>query len=162
MVGILLAGVISYLIPEQFIQKYLGQGWLSMLVMLVVGIPMYVCSTGSIPIAASLMFKGMSPGAALVFLLAGPATNAVTVTVVARELGKKVTFFYVGTIALMSILFGLLLNYIWALLHMVSPSVLAPMKMLPNEVKLGSSIILSVLIILAIFRQIINKGRMSS
>ncbi|MFA4971058.1 MAG: SO_0444 family Cu/Zn efflux transporter [bacterium] len=112
-IGLLIAGVISYAVPDELIIRYLGSPFISMLVMLVVGIPMYVCSTGSLPIAAALMLKGMSPGAAMVFLLAGPATNAVTITVVAKELGKGAAVIYVATIAVMSIAFGYLLNWLW-------------------------------------------------
>jgi uncharacterized membrane protein YraQ (UPF0718 family) len=82
LIGILLAGVISYAIPENFIQNYLGGGIESMLVMLLVGIPLYICATASTPLAASLIAKGMSPGTAFVFLLAGPATNAATITII--------------------------------------------------------------------------------
>ena len=74
--GVLIAGVITALIPPQFIETNLGEGFLSMLIMLAIGLPMYVCATASTPIAAALALKGLSPGAALVFLLAGPATNA--------------------------------------------------------------------------------------
>ena len=88
LIGILLAGIISYAIPENLIQNYLGGGTGSMLVMLLVGIPLYICATASTPLAASLVAKGMSPGTAFVFLLAGPATNAATITMVARFLGK--------------------------------------------------------------------------
>ena len=66
-IGTLLGGIIAYAIPDTFIHQHLGAGWVAMLLMLVVGIPMYVCATGSIPIAAALMLKGMSPGAALVW-----------------------------------------------------------------------------------------------
>ena len=82
--GILLAGIISYVIPESFIQNYLVGGLRSMLIMLLVGIPLYICATASTPLAASLISKGMSPGTAFVFLLTGPATNAATITMVAR------------------------------------------------------------------------------
>jgi hypothetical protein len=80
LVGILFAGIISYAIPENLIQNYLGGGGLgSMLVMLSVSIPLYICATASTPLAASLISKGMSQGTAFVFLLAGPATNAATI-----------------------------------------------------------------------------------
>lgn len=146
-VGILIAGVIAYFIPDAFVQKYLGSSWQAMLVMLVIGIPMYICSTGSIPIAASLMLKGMSPGAALVFLLAGPATNAVTITVISKELGRRATIFYVATIAVMSVLLGMLLNLVWGYMGLVAPHILAPMSMLPHWVELASSIALTCLIV---------------
>ena len=153
LIGVLLAGIISYLIPADFIENYLGNTWLSMIVMLVIGIPMYVCSTGSIPIAASLMLKGMSPGAALVFLLAGPATNAITITVLSKELGRKATILYLATIAVMSVLLGWLLNLIWFQIGAHIPSILKPMTMLPEWIKISSSVILVALILFNIIRR---------
>lgn len=105
-VGILLAGAISALIPESFLTAYLGGGMAAMLIMLAAGIPLYICATASTPIAAALILKGVSPGAALVFLLAGPATNAAAVTVVLRTLGKRATAIYLASIAGCALLFG--------------------------------------------------------
>jgi hypothetical protein len=81
--------------------------------MLVIGIPLYVCATASIPIAAALMLKGMSPGAAFVFLLVGPATNAVSVTFVSRYLGRMTTVVYLATLSASALLLGRLLDWIW-------------------------------------------------
>ena len=89
LIGVLVAGVISAAIPEDTLVDYVGTGFLSYLVMLVVALPLYVCATASTPIAASLLLKGLSPGAALVFLLAGPATNGATLTVMLKTLGKR-------------------------------------------------------------------------
>ena len=81
-VGILIAGVITFFFPEDLTVWANDHRLLSMLVMLIAGIPMYVCATSSTPIAAALILKGLNPGAALVFLLAGPATNAATINIV--------------------------------------------------------------------------------
>ena len=113
LVGILFAGVISYAIPEDLIQNYLGGGLGSMLVMLLVGIPLYICATASTPLAASLVAKGMSPGTAFVFLLAGPATNAATITMVARFLGKRSAALYLGVISLCALGAGILLDWFY-------------------------------------------------
>ena len=113
--GIVIGGVISYFLPEEFIRTYLGSGVKAMFIMLIAGIPMYVCATASIPIAAALMLKGMDPGAALVFLIAGPATNIVTMTVVAREMGKRALVIYLSSIAFCSIMLGLLMDTVYAL-----------------------------------------------
>lgn len=156
-VGILIGGIISYLIPDTFIQRYLGSTWVSMFVMLAVGIPMYVCSTGSIPIATALMLKGMSPGAALVFLLAGPATNAVTITVIGREMGRPTTVLYVGTIAAMSILSGSVLNLMWPYLNVAIPSMLHPISMLPLWFEKLCAAVLSVLILMNMVRAVRKK-----
>lgn len=113
MVGILFAGIISYVIPEELVGDYLGGGVFSMLIVLAVGIPLYICATASTPLAAALVSKGMSPGTAFVFLLAGPATNAATITMVAKYLGKRSATLYLGMIALCSLAFGLLLDAIY-------------------------------------------------
>lgn len=82
--------------------------------MLLVGIPLYICASASTPIAAALVLKGISPGAALVFLLAGPATNAATITIVGRFWGRKATVVYLSSIAACSLLLGWLTNRLYA------------------------------------------------
>ena len=115
-VGLLLAGLIVALVPEEMMGRFLGGGLPSMLLMLAVGIPLYICATASTPIAAALILKGVSPGAALVFLLAGPATNVTSLTVLLRILGKRATAIYLTMIALFSVLFGLAVDQVYALL----------------------------------------------
>jgi len=114
--GILLAGVITALIPDDIFSRYLGSGLPAMLIMLAVGIPLYICATASTPIAAALILKGVSPGAALVFLLAGPATNIASLTVLVGILGKRAAGIYVAAIAVCAVVFGLLLNKVYAAL----------------------------------------------
>ena len=113
LIGIFIAALVSTFLPVTFFQQYIGDGVLSMILMVVIGVPMYVCATASTPIAAALALKGLSPGGALVFLLAGPATNAATITVVAQTLGKRVAMIYVASIAVTSVLLGLIVNYIY-------------------------------------------------
>jgi len=113
MLGVLLAGLIGVFLSPGLIEAYLGDGILSMLIMLVVATPLYVCATASTPIAAALVMKGLSPGAALVFLLAGPATNVATLTVVSKLLGKKTALIYLISILINSLLFGVLVNFIY-------------------------------------------------
>ncbi len=110
LVGLLLAGLITTLIPGEVFRRYLGGGLSSMLFMLAVGIPLYICATASTPVAAALLLKGVSPGAALVFLIAGPATNVTSLTVVWRILGKRATGIYLATISICAVLFGLALD----------------------------------------------------
>jgi len=112
-VGLLLAGLITTIVPDDIFNNYLGGGLSSMLLMLAVGIPLYICATASTPIAAALILKGVSPGAALVFLLAGPATNVTSLTILFGLLGKRATTIYLTTIALLSVLFGLILDQIY-------------------------------------------------
>ena len=108
--GFLLAGLAAAFIPQGFLESHVGAGLPAMLLMLVVGLPMYVCSTSSTPIAAALIARGLSPGAALVFLLAGPATNRATMVVVSRVLGRRGLVVYLISIAAVAILFGLLVD----------------------------------------------------
>lgn len=114
MLGIVIAGVISYVVPTDFIGRYMGGEFISLLLMLIVGIPLYICASASTPIAAALVMKGLSPGAALVFLLAGPATNAATITVITRHLGKAATLVYVSSIAVSSLAIGWAVNHVYA------------------------------------------------
>lgn len=115
--GLLLAGVISALVPDSFFAGYLGGGLSSMLLMLLFGIPLYICATASTPIAAAMILKGVSPGAALVFLLVGPATNMASISVLVGLLGKRAVAIYLASISVVSVLCGLAVNKIYASLH---------------------------------------------
>ena len=108
--GLILAGLVTAVLPNDFFVNYLGSRWVSMLVMLAIGLPLYVCATASTPLAAALMLKGLSPGAALVFLLVGPATNLATILLVGRMLGKASAALYVATIAVMALVCGAILD----------------------------------------------------
>jgi uncharacterized membrane protein YraQ (UPF0718 family) len=121
--GLLLAGVITTLIPTEIMAKHLGGGLTAMVVMLAVGIPLYICATASTPIAAALVLKGVSPGAALVFLLAGPATNVTSLTVLFGILGKRATAIYLTSIALVSVACGLILDQVYRLLGISAQAV---------------------------------------
>ncbi len=121
-IGIILGGIISYLVPDTLINQYIGTNIRSIIIMLLIGMPMYVCASGSIPIAAALMLKGLNPGAAFAFLMAGPSTNTVTMTVIYKNLGKKSLFIYLVSIISSSIFLGLLLNKIWDYLKLGLPS----------------------------------------
>ncbi len=153
LIGILFAGIISYAVPESLIQNYLGGGLGSMLVMLLVGIPLYICATASTPLAASLVAKGMSPGTAFVFLLAGPATNAATITMVARFLGKRSAALYLGMISLCALGAGLLLDWFYLKLGIRAVATVGTAKeLLPEDLKLGFAIFLLPLMLYGILR----------
>lgn len=111
-VGLVVAGLITVFVPESFFALFAGNSLLSMLLVLVFAIPMYLCATGSIPIAVALMMKGLSPGTALVLLMAGPAVNAASMLVVGKVLGKKTLIIYILSITLGAILFGLGIDYL--------------------------------------------------
>jgi uncharacterized membrane protein YraQ (UPF0718 family) len=122
-IGLLLAGAITAIIPEEAIGRTVGSGLPAMLIMLAVGIPLYICASASTPIAAALILKGISPGAALVFLLAGPATNVATLTVLVNILGKRATLIYLLAIAVCAVLFGLAVDQVYAVLGISAKAV---------------------------------------
>jgi uncharacterized membrane protein YraQ (UPF0718 family)/copper chaperone CopZ len=109
-IGIFLAGFLSLIIPDNFFTEYVSNDYLGMLILLAAAVPLYVCATASVPIAAVLMMKGLSPGAALVFLMAGPATNLATIVVLGKVFGKKTLFFYLLSIIGGALLFGIMIN----------------------------------------------------
>ena len=111
-VGILIAVAITMFIPPSVFSNYLTNPIFNMLLILVASIPLYVCATGSVPIASSLLVLGVSPGAVLVFLMAGPATNAATISVLWKSLGKKATLAYLISIIGGALFFGLLIDYV--------------------------------------------------
>lgn len=123
MIGLLLAALINIAVPDEFFLTFGNHPLLQMLVILVIAVPMYICSTGSIPVAAALMMKGLSPGAALVMLMAGPAVNLASILVVRKSLGRRFTWVYLLTIVGFSILFGLLVNAFGIAADMVVPVV---------------------------------------
>jgi uncharacterized protein len=123
--GLLAAGLIAVLIPDEMVKTYLGSGLPAMLFMLAVGIPLYICATASTPIAAALILKGVSPGAALVFLLAGPATNVAALTVMAGIIGKRATAIYLVAIAVSTVVFGLILDQVYSVLGVSAQAVVS-------------------------------------
>jgi uncharacterized protein len=110
LVGLVLAAVITALVPDGFFAEKLGSGIGAMLLMMAIGIPMYVCATASIPVAAAMILKGLSPGAALVFLMAGPATNMAGLATIWKTLGARTALLYLLAIAGSSLTFGLILD----------------------------------------------------
>ena len=111
-VGLLIAALITVAVPNEWLAAVHEYKLLNMLIVLAIAIPMYVCATGSIPIAVSLMAKGLTPGAALVFLMAGPAVNSASMLVVGKVFGKRTLWFYVLSVVVGSILFGLGIDYL--------------------------------------------------
>ncbi len=159
-IGLLIATTISIIVPDDFFSTYLKNDFLSMIVILIASIPLYVCATSSVPIALVLLLKGISPGAALVFLMAGPATNAATIAVLGKTLGKKATISYIISIIVGAMFFGLLVdNFIpreW-LLDSINLNPLEHNHILPHWFGVVSSIILMSLIIFSLSKKIFNK-----
>ncbi len=146
LVGIAIAGAIHVIIPESFLRTYFHGGLFSMLVMLVVGIPFYICATASTPIAAALILKGVSPGAALVLLLAGPATNAATIAVVYGLFKKRATAIYLGSISTCAVAMGLLLDKIYATFQISVHAVAgAAGEIIPHWLSIATALALMIL-----------------
>lgn len=112
LIGLAIAALISAVVPNDFFAKYLGTGIFAIVVMMFLGIPVYVCATASIPVAAALIIKGLTPGAALVFLMTGPATNAASFVTIWKTFGKATAITYLATVAGCAILSGIFLDFI--------------------------------------------------
>jgi uncharacterized protein len=113
LIGLIAAAFISALVPDDFFAVYLGTGIFAMLVMMVIGIPSYVCATASVPIAAAMMMKGLTPGAAIVFLMTGPATNAASFATIWKILGSRTALIYLAAVAGCALASGILLDYFY-------------------------------------------------
>ena len=144
-IGIITAALIYYFIPENYFE-YIGSGILGMLIMLILGLPTYVCATASIPIALALHLKGFSMGSLMVFLMSGPATNIATISVAIKQLGKKSTGIYLGSIIFCSILAGVVFDLFFPGLN-VERALGSTMKMISYPVKVFSASVLIVILL---------------
>jgi hypothetical protein len=159
-IGLMLAGLLAALVPDSFFSAFLGGGILSMLVMLAAGIPLYICATASTPIAAVLILKGVSPGAALVFLLVGPATNVAAVSVLLRSLGFRSTAIYLGTIAVCAVLSGLLVDGIYSTLGLSAQAVVGEtVESIPHWMGVIGALVLLVLSFRSLWRRWSRQAR---
>ena len=111
-VGLVIAGIITTVIPTEYFAFFKDNTLASMLLVLLISMPMYLCATGSIPIAVALMMKGLTPGAALVLLVAGPACNFASILILRRFLGTRTMLHYLGSIVFGSIIFGCLVDWL--------------------------------------------------
>jgi uncharacterized protein len=151
--GLLLSGIITVMIPESVFSRYMGGGFGAMLIMLGVGIPIYICATASTPIAATLILQGVSPGAALVFLMTGPATNVTSLTVLTRVLGKRATGIYLATIAICAVGFGLLVDWIYNAMGISAQAVVGQAgEAIPHSVELAGALLILVLSVKPVWR----------
>ncbi len=112
MMGLLVAGLITVFVPQSFFELFSDNSLLSMFIVLLFALPMYLCATGSIPIAMALMMKGLSPGTALVLLMAGPAINFASMLIIGKVMGRRTMFLYIATIVCGAILFGLGIDHL--------------------------------------------------
>ena len=109
-IGLIFGALFTTFAPKEYTSLLFDNQFLTYIIIILFAMPLYVCATASLPIAAALMIEGMSPGAAFIFLTAGPATSMVTMSVVFKTLGKKSLVIYLGTIAILSLLFGFILD----------------------------------------------------
>ncbi|HEC69404.1 MAG TPA: hypothetical protein ENI31_03870 [Candidatus Omnitrophica bacterium] len=150
--GVVIGGVISVFLPKDFFSSYFPYP-LDFLASLIIGVPLYVCATGSIPVAVSLMVKGFSPGAGLVFLIAGPATNAITLSFVRAKFKRRSFYLYLVSIILIALILGVIFNFIWYSFK-ENPDLLTPgAKGLPYPVKAVSGTVLFLVVVNSLFRK---------
>lgn len=149
-IGTMVAGIISVAMPESIFAGHVPI-YVQYSLALIAGIPAYVCATASIPVAVSLMAKGFSPGAALIFLIVGPATNAITLSFVRARLGKRSFYVYVIGIVASAVVCGFVFDALWA--HVGSNAALtyAGGQMLPGWLRITSACLLAVVVVHALW-----------
>jgi uncharacterized membrane protein YraQ (UPF0718 family) len=156
LVGLAVAALISVVVPDDFFAETLpAKGPVAMLAMMIMGIPVYVCATASVPIAAVLIAKGLSPGVALVFLITGPATNAASLTTIWKVLGARTAGAYLFTVAFSAVGSGLLLDAMFPHLGSVVGSHIH--RMAPSLIGQASAVVLLIVLSLAVVRS--HKGK---
>ncbi|CAM2983098.1 SO_0444 family Cu/Zn efflux transporter [Vibrio rarus] len=144
-IGLFFASLVQTYVETDFLAHWGGTIW-SMLIMVAISVPMYICATASTPIAAGLLMSGISPGAVLVFMLAGPATNIATLGVVGKELGKRSLFAYLTGVVGTAIVFGLATDYLVSTYgFVVQPLSAGEHEVLPHWLSITSAIVLALL-----------------
>ena len=157
LIGLVVAALIQVAVPDEFFLSFGSQPLLQMMVILAIAVPMYICSTGSIPVAAALMMKGLSPGAALVMLMAGPAVNLASILVVHKSMGRRFTTIYLMTIVVFAVFFGLLLNATGLDFSVASHDACCMTSALPSPFKLVCATVLTLLIVFALMMKLFSK-----
>jgi hypothetical protein len=153
LIGILLAGAVTALVPVELFETPLGSGFGGMLMMLAIGIPIYVCAAASTPIAAALILKGLSPGAALVFLLASPATNLGSLYVITRYLGRRVVLVHVLALAAVTLVLGLGTDLVYSSLAVDAVAACHECAtLIPEGFAIACAVVLAVLMLVSLVR----------
>ena len=159
-VGLVIAGLITVFVPDSFFEIFKGNTLLSMLLVLCIAIPMYICATGSIPIAVALMMKGLTPGAALVLLMAGPACNMASLLVINKKLGKRTLLLYLASIITGAVVAGFIIDSLpqeWFM-----PTLMKTAECCHDDstqwFNIGCSILLALLLLNALWQHYSNKG----
>ncbi len=148
-IGLIISALIGTVLPENFLGNLMGTGIKPMLFIMLIAIPMYVCATASVPVAAALLLNGITPGAAFVFLIAGPATNAAAIAAVWKALGKKTALLYLLFVTVFALTFGFTIDYLFSTVELFSSSIHAGHSGLPLWAKNISAVILFCLIAVA-------------
>ena len=158
--GLIIGALITVAIPQNLSDILVEYSWLSYIIVIAIAVPMYVCATASLPIAAGLMLSGVSAGAAFVFLSAGPATNTVTIGVVKKMLGTRSLYIYLSSIVVGSVLFGLGLDYVFSISD-INPQSLVHMDEEAGFIAIASSIVLWVFVGYFILKPYLSKEKES-
>ncbi len=154
MAGLLVAGLITVFVPQSFFELFSDNSLLSMIIILLFALPMYLCATGSIPIAMALMMKGLSPGTALVLLMAGPAINFASMLIIGKVMGRRTMLLYIATIVGGAILFGLGIDYLLPREWFTAPLAhIHAHEHGPSYFNIGSTVLLAALLINAFIRK---------
>ncbi len=159
--GLVIAGLITVFVPESFFELFAHNSLLSMLFVLLIAIPMYLCATGSIPIAVALMLKGLSPGTALVLLMAGPAVNTASMLVIGKVMGRRTLLIYLFSIISGAIAFGTAIDYLLPA-EWFSDHLSAIKEHSHSETpyfNIGCSILLAALLINALIKRYFHKDK---
>jgi len=158
--GLLISAAITAFLPDDFFVQFLSSDALSMVIMLIVGIPLYVCASASTPVAAAFIMKGLSPGAALVFLLVGPATNAATIGVVKKNLGGRSLLTYLLSIAVVALGLGILLNSLYGMLGLEYHVQMGQAgEFLPDWLRWGSAAIFTPMLLFGAYQELRKRLR---
>lgn len=161
-VGLVISGLIAYFVPAGFFsESAFSDGLPGMLLMVLIGAPMYVCATASIPIAVTLIMKGFSPGLAFVFLAVGPATNAASFTIIMNTVGKRLAAAYLLIIVVLSIMFAYMLDWLFYALDADPARMIAGHSghnmIFNEEIKLILGIVFFILLLLSMYRKFIGR-----
>ncbi|AQQ10319.1 putative permease [Sedimentisphaera cyanobacteriorum] len=155
LIGLIIAALITVLVPDDFFIEQIQPGFWTLALMVVLGIPIYVCSSASVPIAAALIMKGLSPGAALVFLMTGPATNAASYAVLWKHFGGRCALLYFGSVVVCALGAGIILDYFTFEVGMNVAE--AAMSMPPAWLRNSSAVILMAVLLVGTLRDLANS-----
>lgn len=156
-IGLVVAALITIFVPDSFFTSLSQYPLLAMIAVVIVAIPMYICATGSIPIALSLMLKGLSPGIAFVMLMAGPAANFASIILLSRTYGRRTTAIYVGSVVVTAILFGLAIDMLLPASWFIAPAQAATTDC-HHAPALFDTICSALLVALLIYASIARRG----